>query len=387
MVDKLPEFENLTGIKVKWEMFPENQHRQKAPIELIAKNKDLDLLYVVPSVEGTQYYRAGWLHPLDGLLNDPAATPSDWDPADVSKGLVNACKIDGKQITWPASAECALFMYRKDIFEQKGVKVPRTLDEMEQVVAKVHEPPNLVGITSRGTAQQVVVPWSSYLRNFGGDYLTKDRKPAIASPGAVQSIEYFARLLRNYGPPGVTSFNWPEAQAMFLQGKAAVLTDGSSVSSGIEDPGVSRVAGKVGYAVFPAGPAGNTPSTWTAGLAISTFSEKKEAAWYFILWGLNKQNQIYTHARGLTVGRQSAWHAPEGLEVTKKIPDMVESTLKTFSMSDKTYNPAVVAVFEVRTRVGEVIVKALQGATGETLKAEAKKAEEDIVDIMARTEK
>jgi hypothetical protein len=56
-------------------------------------------------------------------------------------------------------------------------------------------------------------------------------------------------------------------------------------------------------------------------------------------------------------------------------------------MSSKGYSPEVVAVMEVRNRVGEVIVKALQGVTGDALRAEAAKACGDIQKILQVTEK
>ena len=140
------------------------------------------------------------------------------------------------------------------------------------------------------------------------------------------------------------------------------------------------------YALFPRGPAGNTPGIWTAGPSISAYSEKKEAAWYFIIWSLSKANQLYTQLSGIAATRRSAWQSPRYKEQEKN-PAWAEVTLKTMEMSSKGYSPEVVSVMEVRNRVGEVIVKALQGVTGDALSAEAAKACADITRILERTEK
>ena len=387
MRQKLPEFEELTGIKVVWEQLAQDQHRQKAATELTAKNKDLDLIFVAPDVDCVRYLKAGWLLPLDEFLADPKMMPPDWEVKDFAPGLLGTGRILGKQVAIPQQADLMTFMYRKDIFEQKGAKVPGTMDEMEQVVAKVHTPPDVVGIVNRGTVQQGPVPWAAYLYNFGGDWLTKDRKPAIGTPESVRSIEFFAKLCRNYGPLGTTSLNWPEAASTLGQGRAAITTDTSNQRNIFEDPKQSKVVGKVGYGMFPKGPGGNKPWIWTAGNAISTLSEKKEAAWYFILWSINKKNQLYTNLKGVAAARSSVWTAPETEDVRAKYPDWVTTTLETMKISDKGINPPVVAVMEFRNRVGEVLVKAIQGLTGDALKEEAAKADLQLQAILDRTEK
>ena len=71
----------------------------------------------------------------------------------------------------------------------------------------------------------------------------------------------------------------------------------------------------------------------------------------------------------------------------RKDPAWADVTVQTLAMSSKGYSPEVVAVMEVRNRVGEVLIKAIQGTTGDALKAEAEKADKDIAEIMAKTEK
>jgi len=383
----VPEFEELTGIKLNWEQLPQDQNRQKVQTEMTAKNKDLDLVYIAPHVDAVKYMKAGWIFPLDEYLADAKMIPPDFDLPDFAQGMYNTCRILGKMATLPVVSEAQLFMYRKDLFEAKGVKPPETFDEMEGIIAKVHNPPGVVGWVGRGSVTQNAVPWSSYLYGFGGDYLTKDRKPDIASPACLKSIEFYGNLARKYGPPGMTTLNWPEALAILLSGKAACMTDANSFRAQIDDKEKSQVVGKIGWAMLPKGPVNNLPGIWTAGTAISAFSQKKEAAWYFMVWSLSKKNQARTHAKGCPSTRTSVWNSPEGQQVRAQWPDWADNTLKTLQISNKGYSPEVVAVMEVRNRVGEVIVKAMQGVAGDALKAEAERANKDIEDIMARTEK
>ncbi|MCL5110849.1 MAG: extracellular solute-binding protein [Chloroflexi bacterium] len=386
MTSKVPEFEDLTGIKLNWEQLAQDQNRQKVQTELTAKNKDIDLIYIAPHVEGIKYYKAGWIFPLDEYMNNPKMVPPDFDMKDFAEGMLKTCNMLGKQLTLPVVSEACLFIYRKDLFEAKGVKPPENLLDMPAALDKVHSPPSMYGWVGRGTVTQNAVPWSSYLYAFGGDYLTKDRKPDVASDASLKSIQFYADVARKYGPPGMTTMNWPEAVAQMQSNRAAVITDANSFRNALDDKEKSQVVGKVGWAMFPKGPVGNTPGIWTAGTSISALSEKKEAAWYFIIWSLQKKYQTYTHGRGCPSSRTSVWNSPEGQDIRKQWPDWADNTLKTLQISNKGYSPEVVSVMEVRNAVGELIVKAMQGVTGDALKAEAEKTNKAITDIMAKTE-
>ncbi|MDA8219465.1 MAG: sugar ABC transporter substrate-binding protein [Dehalococcoidales bacterium] len=386
MNPKVPEFEELTGIKLNWEQLAQDQNRQKVQTELTAKNKDIDLIYIAPHVEGIKYYKAGWIFPLDEYMADPKMVPPDFDMKDFAEGMLKTCNMLGKQLTLPVVSEAQLFIYRKDIFEQKGVKPPENLLDMPQVLDKVHSPPGMYAWVGRGTITQNAVPWSSYLYGFGGDYLTADRKPDIASEASLKSMEFWGELTQKYGPPGMTTLNWPEAVALMQSNRAAVITDANSFGNALNDATKSQVVGKVGWAMFPKGPVKHLPGIWTAGTSISAYSQKKEAAWYFIIWSLQKKYQTYTHGRGCPSSRTSVWTSPEGQAIREKNPDWADNTLKTLQISNKGYSPEVVSVMEIRNRVGEVIIKAMQGTKGDALKAEAEKANKDIADIMAKTE-
>ena len=64
-----------------------------------------------------------------------------------------------------------------------------------------------------------------------------------------------------------------------------MIADADFFAANYEDPKKSKVAGKVGYALIPAGPGGKTYSgLWTWALGISKATKNKEAAWLFVQW-------------------------------------------------------------------------------------------------------
>jgi multiple sugar transport system substrate-binding protein len=217
---------------------------------------------------------------------------------------------------------------------------------------------------------------------MGGTWLDKDGKPAINSPEAVQAFDLYGRLLRNYGPPGAVNYHWYECVSLFVQGRAAMYTDVNARLFQFEDPTKSQVVGKVGYTLFPAGPAGRKPTMEAISLAVSSKSKKKEAAYFFIQWAASKDVSLKLLVKGVPVPRVSAWKDPRFLSAQKHT-DWIEASLKSLDIASTEWNPPVVAVSEVRDVVGAAIVSSI---LGENVKAAAEKAAGEMAKIMLKTE-
>ena len=99
--------------------------------------------------------------------------------------------------------------------------------------------------------------------------------------------------------PGVAGFNWMESLASFAQGRAAMWIDGVGWAPGVEDPNSSRVVGKVGYAMVPAGPKGQYSATYGDGIGIPAACKNKEAAYLLCQWVVSK-----TAGRAPAAGRR-----------------------------------------------------------------------------------
>jgi multiple sugar transport system substrate-binding protein len=69
---------------------------------------------------------------------------------------------------------------------------------------------------------------------FGADFEDKDGKLALNTPKAIQAIEYATNIWKKYGPPGLAMFGPKEGRDVFLSGKAAMIAEGSYMSSILE---------------------------------------------------------------------------------------------------------------------------------------------------------
>jgi len=374
---KVAEFEKLTGVKVVMEVFPEDQYRNKRTIELNAGGK-IDGYMIMPGQDKLYYWKAGWLQPLDDFIKDSKLTEAGWDPKDFFASFTKAASADGKQLGVVINTETSLLAYRKDLFGRFNVKVPATMKELEETAKFFHgkevDGKKMVGITLRGKGAAATSQWVDFLYSFGGSWTNAQGKSNLAAPGSIASFKFYGDLLRNYGPEGGTMLHWAESTSAFMEGKAAMIYDANVFKSLYENPKESKVAGKVGYAVIPAGPAGSVPhvSNWSLAINKNSPADRQKAAWLFIQWATNKQNALGALLAGVPAGRASAWNSAE-YKAGDKQPDWTLGTKKSFELGQPQWNPPVINVPEIRDITGQVIVEAIQG---KNVTESAKKAAE-----------
>jgi multiple sugar transport system substrate-binding protein len=370
-------------MKVKHEILPEVQGRQKLVVEMTGGSGGVDGFHSSMHVEKRRFWKSGWYHPLNTFLEDRTLTPPDFDWNDIVPGAKAAVIQPDKSISGiPTFVDPFVLFYRKDLYDQKGWKAPKTLAEMESQAKALHAPPNTYGIVYRGLKNANATPWAYMLFAMGGDYLTKDGKSAINTPEWTKTLDLYAGMLRRYGPPGVVNFNWYECSAAFMQGQVGIYFDGVNFANQFEDPAKSKIAGKVAYAVLPAGPGGHHTCTFTNAMAVSSQSKNKEAAYLFCCWSTNKQNAVRELLAGVGVGRASAWTNAE----VKAKPKMPQSWYDAYLESLKIGKPGlpeIVGVTEYRDIIGVAIQKAIEGTPSAQALAEAHK---DFQDLLNRTE-
>ncbi|MCD4662559.1 sugar ABC transporter substrate-binding protein, partial [Agrobacterium sp.] len=291
LIKYLGEFEELTGIKVNAEATPEQQQRQKVVIELSSGKPSFDVVHLSYHVQKRQFEKGKWLADISGFLKDPSLT----DPSLVEKdfaeaGMLFAKDSDGVLRSLPFSVDYWIVYWNKDLFEAKGLKYPETFEELVTAAEKITDPAtNTYGFVARGLKNANTPVWTSLMLGYGAKPISADGKIDTESKEAVEAAKLYQRLMTKAAPPGVSGFNWAEAQSAFLQGKIGMWFDGVGFAPPIENPEKSRVVGKVGYGVMPKGPATQAAGTFGDGLGVVEASSKKEAAYLFCQWAISHE--------------------------------------------------------------------------------------------------
>lgn len=352
----IPQFEELTGIRVNVTKLPEQQFITKVSADLSAGSFAFDV-FMTQFYEAPKFEKEKWTAALDGFLADPKLTDPAWyDWEDFFPGAREISNIGGSYMDRVAiTSEAQVLVYRTDVLEAAGVAVPKTFDELLAASATIKEKGGgIYPITLRGGAANW---WPLYgvVRSYGGNYLDADRKPVIGSPEAKAAVETYAKLAQ-FAPPGITNSDWDEINTAMLSGQAAMFLDSSVVFGRLEDPAISTVAGKVGVAPFPAGPDGAHGNSHYWSISMAESSDNKEAAWLFIQWATSKPVQEALALEGVLGPRASAWKV-EGL--AEKYPQQFLDAVST-SLSTAVIPPAVEQFYELmdplRAAVQEVIL-------------------------------
>lgn len=355
------EFEELTGIDVTMEIFPEDQFRQRRLLEASAGTDTLDGYMIMPGQVGAQYLGAGWVRHIDDLVDDPSLTHPNLDLDDFFEGAISTFR-DGEQLYGlPLQIESSLLFYRTDLFEEAGLPgPPETMEELREYAETLHSD-QVTGITMRGRGAAATSQIVNFLMSFGGNWLHDDGSSALDSDGSVDALTFYANLLRDFGPPGPATYHWAEVTSTYAQGQAAMMFDANVFRSIMEDPdqAIEAVIENTAYAPIPEGPAGRIPTVLVWGMSVNHASQNPEATWYFIQWAMNKENQLGAALSGVPAARASAW---EDEEFQATAPESwVNASQESFAAGSPLWNPPVVPVAEVRDAYGQAIVAALQG--------------------------
>lgn len=362
LAEYVDEFTEKTGIKVTIESFPENQHYQKVMVELAAGNPSLDVFATAGNCnEGFSYHANGWYEPLDSYIASPILTSPDWMPEDFFSSVYEAQVINGQRVAIPMNAVTWILYYRQDLFDEKGIQVPATMEELVNAAQALNSS-DTYGFVGRGTRAQAAMTWSNFLYNYGGRWLDDDGNPVFNSPEGVAALETYVQLMRDYSNPGASNNDWTDVQAMMQQGQAAMILDTNAWLGVFTDPTKSKVVGNLGAAPAPTA-AGVDPTSvlWSWNLAISPFSKNKEAAWMFIQWATSAEIQKRIQDQNFVTARESAWNSETYLENVNK--DWMDATLESLDHAIPILYAQATPSAEINDIVGAAIIAAIQGSS------------------------
>lgn len=380
-------FEEKTGIKVQAEHYPSAQLRQKALMELAGGNKDLEV-YQDLMKTAFQFERAGWTEPLDKYIKDPQLTAPDFDYEDFFERVRPI--IRGKTAGIASSANPQVLIYRKDLFEKHGVKVPTNWKELEAAAKKLtldedgDGKTDIYGWIARMDDENSA-PFSCFLHNNGAAWLDKDRNPVFNSPKAVEAFSLYGRLAKSYGPPGASTLGWKEVVGAMAQGRAAMTLEISIFAKMIlENPKQSKVVGKLGYAEFPANTGAEPRIMLPLNMTfMSALSQKKEAAWFYLQFMNSKESHLTFQMLGLPSCRKSSWESPVFKE-KDTLPLLSKIQYHGMQTGMIGYELPVAGFQEARPLIERTIYTAYEG--GDVQKA-ADEAVKGVKEIMDKTEK
>jgi multiple sugar transport system substrate-binding protein len=340
LTEYVPLFEEATGAKVNYDTPSFPIYNQRIDVELSTGGSSYDVLNVTFIYIG-RWIGAGWFTPLDTFMKDPQKTPADWDGDDFLPGATAAFRDpSGKLYAIPWTAD--IYMAgagRYDLFEQAGKAMPDTFDDLADAMKAVHLRDGVPGFLPENHYGWSFIP---FLQGFGANVFRdplEDLTPVLDTPEAIAAADFFAKLLRDYGPDGVISYTYDRVVATLKAGRANYSPNGQIflVQMGAKD---SKVAQTCSFSMCPAGPKGRFPGVATHGWGIPSGSKNKDTAWQFITWALSKPliRRMVVERGYSSITRRSLIDSPEFKgKLTVNGHDIVKIYLETIALGAQGY--------------------------------------------------
>ncbi|MBB3317388.1 sorbitol/mannitol transport system substrate-binding protein [Rhizobium sp. BK181] len=322
-------------IDLEWVTLEENVLRQKVTTDIATKGGQYDVL-TIGTYEVPIWAKQGWLLPLDNL-------GKDYDADDLLPAIRSGLTADGKLYAAPFYGESSMVMYRKDLFDAAGLKMPDapTWDFIADAAKKItNKDKEIYGICLRGKAGwgENMAFLTAMSNSFGARWFDEQWKPQFDQPEWKDTLNFYVNLMKEAGPPGASSNGFNENLALFQTGKCGMWIDATVAASFVSNPKESTVADKVGFALAPdkgLGKRGNW--LWAWNLAIPAGSQKVEAAEKFVAWATSKD---YTNL----VAEKEGWlNAPPGTRSSlyanadyQKAAPFAKMTLDSINAADPT---------------------------------------------------
>ncbi|RLK25875.1 carbohydrate ABC transporter substrate-binding protein (CUT1 family) [Micromonospora sp. M71_S20] len=379
----IDDFEKESGVTVKVQTFAEQQMRDKVQLNLQSRSSSMDVFMTLPSREGPQFAKSNYYEPLDEHVSKAGA---DYDVDDFPTAVRAGMTVDDKLIAAPINVEGVVLYYRTDLFDKYGVTPPKTLDELTTTAETIKQKSggSVTPIALRGQSAALPFTFGPFLHSQGVSWTKPDGTPNFDDPKAVEAIDRYATLAREYGPPGVVNNTFTQSSALFAAGDAAMELESSNEVSSIIDPKTSRIADKIGVLDFPAGAAGSKTTVLSWGLSVSSFSKNKDAAWKFVQWATSAKTQLELTKSGIAPPRTSVSQDPAYTATlnTETLKQWNAALTKAQTDGATEVGPVGVAAPEMRKVIGDAVGTVILGRA--SAEEAAKQIQDGLTPLLAK---
>ena len=294
-------YQERSGAKVVMTPVPWEAQFEKTMVEFVGKSTTFDIIPTNHGWRGAMYRFLEDVEPLVQKFNlDGRAFPRNaWE----------ASRWKGRRIGLPFRLGIgALFFYRKDLYEKKGLAVPNTMKELvKNAEALTAARENVYGFGSQlGGDPNSFLDLQSWQLPYGGRLLKDPDQEEVApfephGELTIRIVKAWKEMLdKGWMPQGVLTWGILDVLTAFQQGLIAQAMMFSPRVTLVEDATKSKVAGKVGYALlFPkvpardsVGPRGDKGDGWNFGLNQWISDERKEAAFKAVQFMVGREAQL-----------------------------------------------------------------------------------------------
>lgn len=326
-------------------------------------------------------YMSGWVPEFSNFLTPFAANLPQELIDDLPKSSFSTVTWDGEASGVVFTLSLLTLFYNSEMLAQAGFDAPpKTWEELKAAaeastrdgkygwVMNYGEPAGIGGTASY---------WMCFLQQAGGKLYDADGAPAFNGEAGVVALQMMMDLMPYTDPGSISYVGINDATNVMTAGRAAMMMNWPFMWNPANDPTTSKIVGKVGGALLPAGPAGTASIDGTDAWTITKTSKNPELAQKLIEFYLSSEIQ---KRQAIDTGwlpiRLSTLADPEVQQALPNASVVLEQATHPYqSYVTPDYN-------EVTVALGTEINKALAGrSTAKEAMAEAS----DLVSAIVKT--
>lgn len=264
-------------ITVTFDALPFDAMRDKILTSSLAPTATYDVI-IIDNPWMEEFANAGYLAPLDDLI----AADSGYDFDDFVGAVSSVGVVDGKTYGVPYYNYALGLIVRQDIFDEKGIAVPTTVEDYVAVVKDLTSDDFYGAAMQPQKGYKVMEEWKNWLYANGGELLDADGNVIINSPEAVKALEMYIDTYNTAAPKNSLNWGFDEALRAVSSGKVATMLSYNWMlpTLNAKDGMAGDLAGKFTLNEVPGGKA--VLGAWYWGIPAN--AEDKDAAWKYVSW-------------------------------------------------------------------------------------------------------
>ncbi|MEU7386056.1 extracellular solute-binding protein [Streptomyces tanashiensis] len=224
----------------------------------------------------------GYLAPLDG-------TAALKNQDDFLEQAAASAKYNGKTYAVPQVIDSMGIFYNKKIFKDAGVEVPKTIDELKSVSAKIKQKTGKTGLYLRGDDAYWFL---SFLYGEGGDLVdAENKKITVDGPAGVKAFKVVKDLVDSGAAKTDATDGWNNMQTAFKEGKVAMMINGPWAVADTYAGKEFADKANLGIAPVPAGSGGQGAPQGGHNLAVYAGSKNLDASYAFAEYMTSAETQ------------------------------------------------------------------------------------------------
>ncbi|MEO1288921.1 MAG: extracellular solute-binding protein, partial [Chloroflexota bacterium] len=243
------------------------------------------------------------LLPLNDLIEEYG---EQYNLDDIPQAAWDAATIDGQIYGIPMVGNTLHFIYREDIFDELGIEVPETYDEVISACETIgldnrdFDAPFTINL-SAGWAWEI--EFFQFLRAFGGDFLNEDLTPAFNGEAGVQAVELILDVANACMGDFGYSFNLNDQEVAMQLGTLPATNMWASRAANMSDEERTDLGDVIAYAPAPrvSEDSPRAGSAWNDFYGIPvTVTNDPEIIFQIIMEAVDEESQLRAAEFGMT---------------------------------------------------------------------------------------